>query len=986
MALPSLTFTHPAYLALLALLALAAVLSRRSFADLPRGRSVAALALRCVVLLLVVAAAAGAQWRQPSRRLAVLFLLDRSYSVPAAQREAQVRFLNSAATAMGPNDAAGVLVFGRDAYLELEPQARVRLGEIHSLPAGESRERSDLAGAIRLALAAFPGDAEKRIVLLSDGNENLGDAAQEATTARAAGVPVDVVPVQYAHDREVLLDKFVAPGEAKIGEPVEVRAVVVSTHTTTGTVTLLHNGEIVAPRKRLALRAGRNAVAWTLALERSDFHTFQALLEVEPGADVLPQNNSALGFTYVRGRPRVLIVEGDSGHARFLARALKTQQLEVKVVGPGQLPATLAEFQSFDSIVLSSVGAEQLSPDQMKMIASNVRDLGAGLIMVGGERSFGPGAYRGTPIEEVLPVDMEVKKHRMVPSGAVALVLHTCEFPDGNRWARETAAQVVDVLGEQDKIGVVLHEDSGRGTHWGLPMQPARERDRIKSRIYALNPGDLPDFQPILSMAYHGLVGVEAAVRHMIVISDGDPQAAAPELLDTLVKRRITVSTVAVFPHGMGTGTLETMAAATGGRFYNVTQPEEIPRIFLKEAQSVLKPAIIERPFRPRVDPRSELLPGIDTTPPLLGYVASSAKEASGVVVAITSDHGDPVLAGWRVGLGKSVAFTSDARNRWAAPWLANWGGNFARFWAQVVRWTLRSAARANFETSVTLERQRGRLTADVLDEQGRFVNGLAIRGSAASDRHQSQLEVDQVAPGRYESTFPAREKCQYMLSLAYRDARGVQRVHTVGTAIPYSPEYRDLKPDLPRLTRLAEASGGRLFPPLEDPRLGQQTAALFRHEGGASSLPLDIWPALLLLAALLFPLDVAVRRLMVSPAEAWRVLTQWAAARRGREALRVRLSPGRSAPRPQRAPSHARLLAAKETVVHRQSGPESIDTTAVRAAPHDGPRASPARPASSTPAPAAAADPPPADPTPGEAASHTRRLLDAKRRARGEE
>src|SRR5262249_6553469 len=318
-------------------------------------------------------------------------------------------------------------------------------------------------------------------------------------------------------------------------------------------------------------------------------------------------------------------------------RALRTQELDVTVAGPGQLPASLAEFQSFDCVILSNVGAEQISPDQMKMIASNVRDLGAGLIMVGGEHSFGPGAYRGTPIEEVLPVDMEVKKRKAIPTGAVAMVLHTCEFDDGNRWARETAAQVVDALGERDKVGVLLYD--GQGNRWGLPLQQASNKDRIKGEIYALEPSDMPDFQEIMSMAYQGLKGTDAAVKHVIVISDGDPQAPKPELLQALAAAHITVSTVAVFPHGMGTGTLEEMARATRGLFYNVTRPDEIPRIFLKEAQRVLKPAIIEKPFMPKVDPHSELLTGIDRTPPLLGYVATSRKEVPGVEVPILSDQ-----------------------------------------------------------------------------------------------------------------------------------------------------------------------------------------------------------------------------------------------------------------------------------------------------------------------------------------------------------
>src|SRR5438552_10133141 len=176
--------------------------------------------------------------------------------------------------------------------------------------------------------------------------------------------------------------------------------------------------------------------------------------------------------------PTVLYVEGNAKDGRFLAEALRRQRVKVEVRSEDQIPTNLAEFQNYDSLVLSNVGAWELSPDQMKMIQSNVRDLGSGLVMIGGEHSFGAGAYGGTPIEAALPVDMDVQKKKHMPTGAVAMVLHSCEFQDGNRWAAETAAAVIDVLGAQDKVGLLLYDMGGE--RWGIPMQPAPNKEALK--------------------------------------------------------------------------------------------------------------------------------------------------------------------------------------------------------------------------------------------------------------------------------------------------------------------------------------------------------------------------------------------------------------------------------------------------------------------------------------------------------------------------
>src|SRR5438552_10934636 len=284
-----LSFSHPSYLLRLLFLPVLFRVSQHSLSDLRRGRARLALGLRCVIFSLLVLGLAGFQLSRPSKKLCVLFLVDRSDSVPAEEQEAAVRYVNDAARRMGPNDTAGVLVFGGDAYVEFMPSPKLKVNNIASVV---SRDYTDLAGALRLALAAFPEDAQKRIVLLSDGNENLGNAVQEATAATSAGVQIDAVPITYEYAHEVMLDRLAVPSEAKEGEPFDAEVIASSTYETNGVLRFWQDSGYVGEQK-VHLVPGKNRFKISRSLPRPHFYQFEAKIEADP--DTLPDNNRAMG-------------------------------------------------------------------------------------------------------------------------------------------------------------------------------------------------------------------------------------------------------------------------------------------------------------------------------------------------------------------------------------------------------------------------------------------------------------------------------------------------------------------------------------------------------------------------------------------------------------------------------------------------------------------------------------------------------------------
>ncbi len=845
-----LSFTNPLALLLLPPLALYFVLlARRSMADLSRGRRNLAVSLRLLVLSALIFALAGLQLVRFNRDVATMFVLDYSDSIPPATKDAALEYIRKAVEKKRDNDRAGIVVFGREAFVELAPATTRKIDKIETVAPSEF---TDLSAAIRLGMASLPDGAQKRLVVLSDGNENLGNAVDEALSAASGDVKIDVVPLTSPQRREVLLERLTLPSEAKIGEPVEIKVVARATQTTDGVIKLFRDGKLLGDRA-VRIGAGKSVFSFPQTVEDAGAATFEARLETLKGQDTNAENNRALGFLNVQGKPRVLLVSNEPDQTKFLTSALAKEKVNVELRGPGGLPADLRGMQPYDAIVLDNVPAYDLSARQMLSLQSYVRDLGCGLVMVGGENSYGPGGYRSTPVEEALPVTMDIKQMQYIPGGAVAMIMHSMEFPQGNDWAKSVCSQVTRQLGDNDYAGLIIFGMDANMVYKGGMLKVGPNRGYMMTQIRGINPGDMPDFDAALNVAYDGLMKTNAYLKHCIILSDGDPSPPAPALVAKFNKAKITVSTVVINPHDpSGAKSMWEIARIHGGRYYEVKDPKQIPNIFLKEAATVSRSAIIEGAFVPKIKGESSILKGINSTPPLLGYVGTSAKTTAREILQSKDD--DPILATWQYGLGKSVAWTSDARQRWSAGWLP-WTG-YSKFWAQAVRWSMRGSTSGDLQTAVTIDKGKGKVTIEAVDEKGNFLNFLSPKARLVTPDYKGQdIALDQIGPGRYEAQFDARQLGTYLVNI--RTQRGDKISSQItGGVLPYSPEYGAIGTDTYLLNSLAEKSNGDLL-------AFDKPEKVFGRTRTPARLPVDLWLPLLMLAACLFPLDVAVRRLV---------------------------------------------------------------------------------------------------------------------------
>jgi uncharacterized membrane protein/Mg-chelatase subunit ChlD len=869
--------------------------SYKSLAGLGSIRRALAILFRTAVITLIVLALAELQTVRRTDRLATIFLLDVSNSVPREQQKAALDYVTEASKKRRREDLAGVVVFGSEPRVEVPPApSEINLLGIESTI---DPENTDLGAAVKLALASFPEDTARRIVVLSDGNENRGSLFEQALTAKSLGVQVDVLPIEYFYDREVLVEKVSIPPDVKKGETVNIDVVIRASEPTRGTLQVFQKSDnyrapAVGSEQPVPVELDRGINVKTLRqlITEPNFYTFSAEFIPEKGSgDRRAINNVAEGFTHARGKAQVLLIEGARGEHAELVKALREKEIEVKVlaapkidgsggVGGDPLPTDLAQLQPYDTVILGNVPKEAFTETQHQLLASNCHDMGAGLVMLGGSDSFGAGGWMNTPVEKALPVDMQIKAIKVQGIGAMALIMHASEIPEGNYWQKVVAKAAIKALSSYDYAGL-LHWEGQEA--WLFTLRPIGSGQNSMLRaIDRMTPGDMPDFDPSLQMAMKGLNAIpDAMSKHIVVISDGDPTDPTNRVIGQLAASKITVTAILTAAHGNDPGAtarMRNLALKTKGNFYNVTNPKALPRIYQKEARSISRPLIFEQqtPWRPKLNyPLTEpvMRLGSEELPPITGLVLTSPKENELVEIPIVSPlptgQLNPVLAHWTYGLGRSVAYTSDAGRRWAKAW-PDWQ-SYAAFWSQVIRWSMRPADRGNLTLNVRREQGRIKVVVDALDKNNEFLNFLQIQGNVVNpDLKTSTVELVQVAPGRYEATIENAEASgNYFVNLGYRGADKVQGVISTGVSVPYSDEYRELRSNPTTLETLASLTDGEVVSTRSTPdgRFVQgvdhfrRDAKLINPRSYAA-----LWPTLLWLAACLFLGDVAVRRIAI--------------------------------------------------------------------------------------------------------------------------
>ncbi len=855
---------HPWFLALGALILLLPVLQRRSLAALTPVQRRVSFVLRVLILLLLIGALTSPRRLMPSRELTVLFAVDDSASVSAPAREEARAFVAAATQQSGSTDAVGVIGFAKDSALWQPPTTPFTQAAWPEMP---ERKATAIAGALDFASAIFPAGKTRRLVLLSDGNDTTGRAAEAAARLAGAGIELFTVPLHNQSVPEVLVERVEIPRRLKQGEPFDLLAHIRSNIETTAKVKLYQN-QFLLDQRDMALKPGDNEFRAPNLRADGNFISYE--VEILPAEDTALENNRGVATASLRGQPRVLVVDSDDSRSRPLADALRQEKILVDTRGANGVPRTLEDLQQYDLFILSDVSALGLNRDQMELYRRWVQDFGGGFALVGGENSFGVGGYFRTPIEQMLPVRMEHEDRLDTPSVALLVVLDrsgsmTAQVAGQTKMslANQGAALAMNVLQPRDYFGVTAVDTR---PHVVAPLAQVSSKGGIEQKILSVTAGGGGIYiYTSLVDAFQQLRDVPARIKHVILFSDaadaeekgagemGDGARGVGtsfDLASAMLAAKITTSVVALgAEQDKDTAFLRQLAERGSGRFYLTSDATTLPQIFSTETLKVAQSSLIEEPFLAVPAKPSPMTAGVDwkASPLLLGYNATKPKPTADLLLA--TERGEPLLATWRYGLGQTAAFTSDAKARWASEWL-QWPG-FGKFWSQVVRGLMRKSEQASFEVNTKEVGDRLELAIDAVSPEGAFRNQLPITVNALKPDGSTQVvNARQDGPGSYRAALDLPAEGTSVISINSPDLP--DGGHVFGETRSYPREFLSTETNEPFLRELARLGNGRFAPAPPD---------LFARPTRPTMQRRELAPWLLGAALVLLPLDIWIRR-----------------------------------------------------------------------------------------------------------------------------
>lgn len=864
----------------------------KSLADLPWPQKALSVLLRTAFVVLVALGLSRLARTATTEKVCTVYLVDVSDSISEEALGDARQFLSHAWAERPKDSEVRLVTFARrprlipgvDKEREKPPVIERHLdakGQRSELGAG-----SNLEAALQLAYGLYPTGYLKRAVLLSDGVQTDGDFLAEANRAKDFGVRVFTVPYRRPVPPEVAVRSLRMPDRVKVGETFEIHADIYSSRATKAHARL-YQGEALNGLdgvRDLELRAGPNDLVWRSVNRQAGQVTY--LFELDQIAeDTFKENNRYSVTIDVPGRPAVLYIEGTPQHGQPLSSALTAQQFDVDMRPPAGMPGSLKEMERYDFVILSDTAKEAVSLAAQDLIEQYVRDLGGGFLFAGGEAGYGLGGWYHSTVERILPVRMDNENKKEMPAVAMSLVIDRSGSMTGLplEMAKAAAKATAGILSPDDMVEVIAFDS--------LPvryvkMQQARNRSRITGEIARIAPGGGTEIFPALDAAYQDMTVTPARKKHVILLTDGRaPTGGIRDLVSAMISESITVTTV-----GLGGDVdeqlLKMIADVGGGRFHAVQDPSNLPRIFTKETEMIARQAAVEEWFQvKRVDDAAFLRTiDVSTAPYLHGYVSTKMKPPPAQELLENSDRGDPILARMHVGLGWTLAWTSDVKSQWAVEWL-RWPG-WEKFWGQLVHEHMRQKHRRELDMKTEVVGGLLHAAVDAFGADERFENNLTSRlyvigpepvkeSACKTDADCSfavyarcdgalhacrprPMDLRQTAPGRYETTLPLDKYGSFLLRAEHlheeKDGQLRQVAESYGhVSNPYPREYATFEPDVGLLEKAARSTGGAVDPP--------SVASVFDPAGEKVTFHEELWPRFIFGAIVVFLLDLLVRR-----------------------------------------------------------------------------------------------------------------------------
>jgi len=834
-------FSHPFLLIAGAVLLAGIVISRRC-----RGGD----AIRLLTVFAALVALAGPQIGEQRPFQTVTFLVDRSPSVSATTTSQEVSDQVTAIVAANPGCWFGSIAFA-DRAVVTNSIGEDLSGFTTAVPLGAVSlgDATDLDHAITLALASLPEGGTHQFVLVSDGRITDGlDAALAA--AQRAGIPISTLPIGGTATADASLASLNLPQEVEVNRPFVITIHILSQGTGEGTLALYRDDALIASRE-ISLAQGMNSITLTDTLAEGGTHSYRAL--VRRPLDPIPENDTLSAMVQTVDLPRLLVVGVDEeGSVEELLNAIGRSFFSAAT-----LP-TLEGLAEYREVLLAGVPLAALPPVAVETLASFVGELGGGLVVVEGEEALR--GFAGGGIEELLPVSYTLPQEGREASLCILYLLDRSASMRGHAEGatkidilKEAVAASVNLLDEETLVGVIAFD---RQYDWLLPIQPLGDGSALYEGLRALDATGGTDLYYPLVDALDAIEPVEARVKHLLLFSDGktvDEYRDFPSLLARLEENEaVTLSAI-----GIGTTPnlplLGALVSAGHGSMYVVSDFSYLPQITVQATQRLSRNRFIIGEFPVGGPLASGELAGL---PPLTGYALTYPKPTAEVLLSAGKE--DPIVARWRLGLGRVAVLNTDLAGEWSGGWLS-WEKGGLLLDAILTAAEPMSGVSFGLRPSVEVTDTGIEALVDARDPQGGFVNFLGLEATLIETGllpTGGTRAMEQVGAGLYRASFPAQEEGGYALRI---DDRTRDQQVIIPICVPYPAEYRATGIDEGALRQIARATGGRFLDDeiLPTPPFGREAITYT-----------DVHSHFLLAALALFLVELAVRKF---PRRWWR-------------------------------------------------------------------------------------------------------------------
>jgi Mg-chelatase subunit ChlD len=774
-------------------------LALRSRLMMRRRQRLLLVVLTLLSLVLLAASFGELTHTKKEKKLAVALVVDASASVPDQELARARQWLEQAYARRGETWMR-TIVFGRT------PQLLSPTGDAAGEIARPEKPGTDIARALHTAVELFPDQAVRRAVLFTDGNQTDGDLLAEASILAAHGIELDTVPLDTRAVYDAYVEALHVPAAARPGERVQVGVTIVSNYTVTAQVAVTRGGERIFSQQA-QLQPGRNDFETDALVTGQDVNVFVATVNAPQDQDA--DNNRLSASLRVVAKPRVVLFAPEPDAELPLVEALNNARLEVRVANVAALPDSSAALLAYDEVILSDLDYRSLPDKKQNALMTYAREGGGGVLIIGGTNTAELAQQKlKAPIKKMMPVVF--KKKKKTDPNPIALVLVIDKSASMGRdhkfeMAVQAACDVIDLMTEKSRVGVIFFDDAPR---WAIQMQPvgnAENREKMKAEMRTFGVDGGTSIYPAIAEAYKKLKLETAKIRHVILLSDGISLTTFSQwghIIKWMADKKITVSTVALGRES-DREHLRRIAEVGQGRFYYTEDVNDIPRIFLEEHKSVTQTNVVEKKIMPALLRRGDLLANIQLPPipELTGYNSSEPKPTSEVFLTA---EGEPLLVRWRYGLGRVTLLATDTGRRWAQTW-RSWS-EFAALMANLVRGTLPDLALRNYRLQAAAADDRARVSVDVTDQFGNFVNDqtLALHVTDPEGRRLPDVTLEQARPGGYEGAFPVAAFGSYSLRV---EPRGAQAARAQGVGQVNLTPPREFIATTPNVTLLDQAT-----------------------------------------------------------------------------------------------------------------------------------------------------------------------------------